>query len=75
MGADFVRSQFFNARIIDADLRSANLMEASLLQAWCQGTDFRDSNCYSVSFLKATLGDNRFHGADLTNTLLKDWRP
>lgn len=74
-GAAFVRAQFFNARVIDADLRSANLMEASLLQAWCQGTDFRDSNCYSVSFLKATLGDNRFHGADLTNTLLKDWRP
>ncbi|HEY7776727.1 MAG TPA: DUF2169 domain-containing protein, partial [Kineobactrum sp.] len=74
-GAAFVRAQFFNARLIDADLCGADLMEASLLQAHCQGADFRDSNCYSVSFLKATLGDNRFHGADLTNTLLKDWRP
>ena len=46
-----------------------------MMQADLRACGLQDANLYSVSFFKATLGSTDFSGANLENTILKDWRP
>ena len=69
------RANFMDARMDGADFRGSNLFEANLGNTSLVSADFRNTNCFSVNFLDATLGDTRFAGADLSNTLIEDWRP
>jgi len=69
-GAQFRKAELAGASLYKADLREASLMKARLLRTRLIGT-----NLYSVSFLEATLGDTDFTGANLDNTILRDWRP
>lgn len=70
IGAQFVRAVLDQATLNRANLREASLMQARLIQA-----QLRSANLYSVSFLQCTLGDTDFTGANLDNTILRDWRP
>lgn len=67
--------QMMSANLKHSSFKRANLFGASFMNAVLTGCDFTDASLYSVNFMGATLGGNRFAGADLTNTLLKDWRP
>lgn len=73
--ADLSRANFMSARMDGADFRGSNLFEANLGNTSLVGADFRHTNCFSANFLDATLGETRFAGADLTNTLIEEWRP
>jgi uncharacterized protein YjbI with pentapeptide repeats len=70
-----VGAQFRAATLERADLRRADLREASLMKAVLRGTRLERANLYSVSLLYTTLGDTGFAGANLDNTILRDWRP
>jgi uncharacterized protein YjbI with pentapeptide repeats len=74
-GAQGYRTQFMSATLTDANLVRFNLMEGSLYKAWLVGADFSGANLYSVNFMDTTLGNNRYQGANLDQTILKDWRP
>ena len=68
-------AQFVKAQLGGASLRKADLCEASLMKANLVRTQFSGANLYSVSFLFSTLGETNFSGANLDNTILRDWRP
>lgn len=70
VGANFQKTELANATLRNADLREALLMKARM-----QRTKFTRANLYSVSFLFSTLGETEFSGANMDNTILRDWRP
>lgn len=67
--------QMTGAQLADSSFRRANLFGVSLMQADIRRCNFFEANLYSANFLNATLGNNEFVGAQLGNTILKDWRP
>jgi uncharacterized protein YjbI with pentapeptide repeats len=46
-----------------------------MYKAYAVGADFTKANLYSVNFLDSTLGQNKYKGANLDQTVLKEWRP
>lgn len=70
-----IGTQFRKANLRGASLFQADLREASLMKATVASAGFKAANLYSVSFLYSTLGETDFSGANLDNTILKDWRP
>ncbi|HET7921883.1 MAG TPA: DUF2169 domain-containing protein [Gammaproteobacteria bacterium] len=74
-GASAVHTLFMRADLESADLASANLMEAMLNKARLVKASLQGSNCYGAEFLGITVGDTRFHDANLKLTKLKDWHP
>lgn len=73
--AHAVGAQFRKADLSGATLRTADLREASMMKARLVRTRFTGANLYSVSFLFSTLGETDFHGANMDNTILRDWKP
>jgi uncharacterized protein YjbI with pentapeptide repeats len=70
-----IDTQFRKAELARARLHKADLRQASLMKARLQRADLAGANLYSVSFLFSTLGETRFSGANLNNTILRDWQP
>lgn len=70
-----VKTQFMETTFNHSQWQKAQLMEANFMQADLRGADFQGSNLYGAAFLKATLGDTRFAGAQLDKTILSEWRP
>lgn len=66
---------FRKANLDQASMKRANLMEAVMAKAIITHTDLDTANLYGVDFLRATVKNTRFHGANLDATILKDWRP
>lgn len=73
--ATAIRTQFMKSNLAHADLTRMNLMEGSLYKAYAVGTIFDKANLYCVNFIDATLGGNSYKGANLDQTILKEWRP
>lgn len=74
-GASAVHALFMRTNFEAADLSNMNCMEAMLNKARLVNADLRKSNFYGAEFLGVTVGDTRFHGANLKLTKLKDWHP
>ncbi len=70
-----VQTQFNKANMDAACLQGANLYGAGFMQARLVSTNMNESNLYSANFLSATLGNTSFAGANLDQTILRDWRP
>lgn len=68
-------ANFSFANLQDANLHSADLMEANFTGARLVSANFRLSHLFNALFLEATLGDTHFAGADLSQTLLEEYRP
>lgn len=66
---------FMGANLKKSSFKGANLMESNFTMANLVSADLRDSNLYNSNFMDVTLGETNFSGANLTNTLLQDWRP
>lgn len=75
LGANANRTQFMKSQCENADMRQLNLMEGSLYKAYLVGVKFDQANLYCVNFMDATLGNNSYKGANLDQTILKDWQP
>ena len=69
------RAQFMKSQCKNADMTALNLMEGSLYKAYLVGVNFSKANLYSVNFMDSTLGENQYKGANLDQTVLKDWQP
>jgi uncharacterized protein YjbI with pentapeptide repeats len=69
------RTQFMLSHISSANFENINLMEGSMYKAYAVGAKFDRANLYSVNFMDATLGQNTYKGANLDQTILKEWRP
>ena len=74
-GASAQRAHFMQTDLEGANLANCNLKEAMLNKARLVQTDLTGSNCFGAEFLGVTVGDTRFHGANLKRTKLKDWHP
>ncbi|MEI7636764.1 MAG: DUF2169 domain-containing protein [Syntrophus sp. (in: bacteria)] len=83
--ADFSRSLFSDAHLInasaretkfikalftDADMRGMNLFKGSLRKAKIAGTDLKNSNLYGVDFYGAKITKTDLRGANIKMTLL-----
>jgi uncharacterized protein YjbI with pentapeptide repeats len=75
VNAKAIRTQFMKSNLKGANLTNFNLMEGSLYKAYVVGVCFDKANLYCVNFIDATLGGNKYKGANLDQTILKDWRP
>jgi len=75
IGANANRTQFIKANLKSANLSKLNLIEGSLYKAYLVDAKFDHANLYCVNFMDATLGNNTYKGANLDQTILKDWRP
>lgn len=75
VNAKAIRTQFMKSNLKGANLINFNLMEGSLYKAYVVGVCFDKANLYCVNFIDATLGANKYKGANLDQTILKDWRP
>ncbi|MBU2918688.1 DUF2169 domain-containing protein [Psychrosphaera sp. F3M07] len=75
VGAKAIRTQFMKSNLKGADLTNFNLMEGSLYKAYVVDVCFDRANLYCVNFMDSTLGNNKYKGANLDQTILKDWRP
>jgi uncharacterized protein YjbI with pentapeptide repeats len=73
--ANAYRTQFMKSQCENADMSALNLMEGSLYKAYLVGVKFDQANLYCVNFMDATLGNNSYKGANLDQTILKDWQP
>ena len=73
--ANAVQAQFANANLTHAHLERINLMEGSFYKAILSGAQFHQANLYNVNFMGCTVGETDFTGADLGQTIFKDWRP
>ena len=74
-GASAQRTHFMKTDLTGANLSNCNLKEAMLNKARLVQTDLTGSNCFGAEFLGVTVGETRFHGANLKRTKLKDWHP
>lgn len=74
-GAKAYRTQFMQSQCKGASFKATNLMEGSMYKAYLVSADFSKANLYSVNFLDSTLGNNTYSGANLDQTILKEWRP
>lgn len=74
-GASAMRAHFMNTDLEHARLSNCNLKEAFLNKARLVQADLSNSNCFGAEFLGVTVGETRFHGANLKRTKLKDWHP
>ena len=74
-GASAQRAHLMNADLEGAKLSNCNLKEAFLNKARLVQADLSGSNCFGAEFLGVTVGETRFHGANLRRTKLKDWHP
>jgi uncharacterized protein YjbI with pentapeptide repeats len=74
-GASAQRAHFMQTDLEGAKLSNCNLKEAMLNKARLVQADLTGSNCFGAEFLGVTVGETRFHGANLKRTKLKDWHP
>jgi uncharacterized protein YjbI with pentapeptide repeats len=74
-GASAVHALFMRTNFEAADVSNVNCMEAMLNKARLVNADLTKSNFYGAEFIGVTVGDTRFHGANLKLTKLKDWHP
>ncbi|HEV2332645.1 MAG TPA: DUF2169 domain-containing protein [Gammaproteobacteria bacterium] len=74
-GASAVRAHFMKADLEAANLSNCKLKEAMFNKARLVQADLAGSNCFGAEFLGVTVGETRFHGANLKRTKLKDWHP
>ncbi|HEX4300707.1 MAG TPA: DUF2169 domain-containing protein [Gammaproteobacteria bacterium] len=74
-GASAQRAHFMQSDLEGAKLSNCNLKEAMLNKARLVQADLTGSNCFGAEFLGVTVGETRFHGANLKRTKLKDWHP
>lgn len=74
-GASAQRAHFMKTDLEGAKLSNCNLKEAMLNKARLVQADLSHSNCFGAEFLGVTVGETRFHGANLKRTKLKDWQP
>lgn len=74
-GASAQRAHFMQTDLTGAKLSNCNLKEAMLNKARLVQADLSNSNCFGAEFLGVTVGETRFHGANLKRTKLKDWHP
>jgi uncharacterized protein YjbI with pentapeptide repeats len=74
-GASAQRAHFMQTDLEGANLSNCNLKEAMLNKARLVQADLTGSNCFGAEFLGVTVGETRFHGANLKRTKLKDWHP
>lgn len=70
-----LQAQFCKADLTHANMQKINCMEGSMYKAVLSGALFNNANLYNVNFLGCTIGKTDFTGADLTQTIFKDWRP
>ncbi len=66
---------FRRAILTNADLEKIDLRQGSLAKAHLTGANITGANLYSVDLLRATIGETRFNGSNLDNTILQNWRP
>ena len=74
-GSDMSQSQCMQTDFGRSDLSNCNLLEANLMKARLTAAKIKQSNCYGVEFLAATVGKTDFSGSILDATKLEDWRP
>lgn len=78
--ADFTNSSsqqalFRKATLTHSIFDRANVMEGSMAKAHLSGASFVGANLYAVDFLRSTMGGTDFSGANLDNTIIRDWQP
>jgi uncharacterized protein YjbI with pentapeptide repeats len=66
---------FRKTKLERSNLKNMNAMEASMAKANLMGASFVGANLFAVDFLRSTIGDTDFTGANLDITLIEDWRP
>jgi uncharacterized protein YjbI with pentapeptide repeats len=66
---------FRKTKLERSNLKNINAMEASMAKANLMGASFVGANLFAVDFLRSTIGDTDFTGANLDITLIEDWRP
>jgi uncharacterized protein YjbI with pentapeptide repeats len=66
---------FRKTKLERSNLKNINAMEASMGKANLMGASFVGANLFAVDFLRSTIGDTDFTGANLDITLIEDWRP
>lgn len=79
-GATFFKARAREAQFLKADLSGASLdridlMNGSLMKARLVNARFLEASLHSVNFMNAVFGDTDFAGADLSKTIIKNWRP
>lgn len=66
---------FRKAVLTHSNFDHANIMEGIMTKAYLSGASFRHANLYAVDFLRSTMGETDFTGANLDNTIIRDWQP
>ena len=66
---------FKKARLEGARLDHINLMQGSLAKAYLVNASLAGANLYAVDFLRSTIKNTDFQGANLDSTIIEAWRP
>lgn len=73
--ANAKQALFRKATLTQCNFDNANIMEGIMTKAYLSGASFRNANLYAVDFLRSTMGETDFSGANLDNTIIRDWQP
>ncbi|PCJ86087.1 MAG: hypothetical protein COA54_09625 [Thiotrichaceae bacterium] len=74
-GISAKQAMFRKALLTHGNFDNANIIEGSMNKAHLSGASFYKANLYAVDFLRSTMGGTDFSGANLDNTILRDWQP
>ncbi len=66
---------FRKAVLTHSNFDHADIMEGIMTKAYLSGASFKHANLYAVDFLRSTMGETDFTGANLDNTIIQDWQP